>query len=82
MPVMDGLAATRAIRQLEAATRERATIVMLTASAAAEDQKRCVEAGADLYVTKPIDARLLADKVGPLVQGRVKSGQAPRLGNP
>jgi signal transduction histidine kinase/CheY-like chemotaxis protein len=55
MPVMDGLAATRAIRAWE---RERGLsrtqVLVLTASALDEDVGRALEAGADLHISKPI----------------------------
>ena len=53
MPEMDGLDATRVIRrQLPVAHRPR--IVAMTASALAEDQKACSEAGMDDYLAKPV----------------------------
>ena len=54
MPEMDGLDATRRIRTLEAARGwARTPIVALTASALAEDRRRCVEAGMDDVLVKP-----------------------------
>jgi signal transduction histidine kinase/AmiR/NasT family two-component response regulator len=62
MPVMDGLAATRAIRELEASEgRARTPIVAVTANAAAERAAEYLEAGLDGVVPKPIQfAQLLA----------------------
>ncbi|MCW5725007.1 MAG: response regulator [Maricaulaceae bacterium] len=60
MPVMDGLAATRAIRELPT-TAAMTPIVALTANARKEDEAQCLAAGMDGYVSKPIDsARLFA----------------------
>jgi PAS domain S-box-containing protein len=60
MPCMDGLAATRAIRALEAERGAPPTpIVMLSANALAEHQDEALAAGADLHVAKPITAASL-----------------------
>ena len=61
MPVMDGLTATRAIRDLEAARpgRGRTPVVMLSANAMAEHRSNSVAAGADIHVAKPVTAASL-----------------------
>ncbi|MFZ5719544.1 MAG: PAS domain S-box protein [Pseudomonadota bacterium] len=57
MPVMDGLAATRRMRALEAeAGAGRTPICMLTANAMADHRLAAEEAGADAFLTKPINA--------------------------
>lgn len=62
MPVLDGYAATRAIRQWEADQgREPTTIFALTASAVKEDVTRSLEAGCDNHLTKPIKKKTLID---------------------
>ncbi len=53
MPVMDGLAATRAIRELPG--RERTPILAMTASAFAEERQQCLDAGMDDHLAKPVD---------------------------
>jgi CheY-like chemotaxis protein len=62
MPVMDGLTATRAIRDREAADgRPRALIIMLTANAMDEHVEAAHAAGADLHIAKPLrPAQLVA----------------------
>jgi CheY-like chemotaxis protein len=55
MPVMDGLEAARLIRQLEQENgRRRLPLVAATARAMREDEERCLAAGMDGYVSKPI----------------------------
>jgi CheY-like chemotaxis protein len=69
MPGMDGLDATRAIRSLPG-HGIRPSIVALTANAFPEDRLRCLEAGMDDYLSKPIQIAELARVVG---QAGVKS---------
>lgn len=61
MPVLDGLAATRQWRQREAAEgRGRTPIIALTANAMTGDNERCLEAGMDDYLPKPVRCEQLA----------------------
>jgi PAS domain S-box-containing protein len=61
MPVMDGLAATRAIRAFEASIpgRRRTPVVMLSANAMRQHSEDAVAAGADLHLSKPVTAASL-----------------------
>ena len=54
MPEMDGLAAATAIRAFEAGSDARVPILALTAHALKSDEERCLAAGMDGHVTKPI----------------------------
>lgn len=61
MPEMDGFEATRWIREQEKSDREgrRIPIIALTANAIRGDRERCIDAGMDDYLTKPINPRRL-----------------------
>jgi CheY-like chemotaxis protein/anti-sigma regulatory factor (Ser/Thr protein kinase) len=59
MPEMDGLQATRVIRQAEQSTGQHVPIIALTAHALKGDQEVCLNAGMDGYVSKPVTARQL-----------------------
>ncbi len=61
MPVMDGLSATREIRKLPGL--EALPILAMTANAMALDRKRCLEAGMNDHIAKPIDPELLRVKL-------------------
>jgi signal transduction histidine kinase/CheY-like chemotaxis protein len=60
MPEMDGIEATRRIRAWEQPARRRTMIAAMTAHAMPEDRERCLKAGMDSYVTKPLQIAQLA----------------------
>jgi CheY-like chemotaxis protein len=69
MPEMDGLAAAEAIRRAEEDTADHVPIIALTAHAMAGDRQRCLEAGMDDYLTKPLAAAELFAAIGRSRQG-------------
>jgi CheY-like chemotaxis protein len=82
MPVLDGFAATRAIREREAAEpgAPRTPIVALTAHAMRADREACLEAGMDDYLSKPFtrdQLRGVIERWAPLAAGRPHSVSAP-----
>jgi signal transduction histidine kinase/CheY-like chemotaxis protein len=68
MPVMDGFEATAAIREAEAVRGRHLPIVALTAHAMKGDLERCLAAGMDAYVSKPIRAAELYELMDRLVK--------------
>ena len=78
MPEMDGLTATAEIRKMEAAAgRRRLPIVAMTANAMNGDRERCLEAGMDDYMTKPLSSHVLELKVRYWSQRRDGVGAPP-----
>ena len=68
MPQLNGLEATRAIRVDEKETRHHIPIIAMTAHAIKGDRERCLEAGMDEYVSKPIDSEKLFDAIEKLTK--------------
>jgi PAS domain S-box-containing protein len=78
MPGVDGLEATRRIRARERATMGRVPIVAMTASAMMGDRERCLEAGMDAYIAKPIDADELFETVERVAAPALSAGPERR----
>ena len=71
MPEMDGLEATRIIRNMEKHTSSRIPIIALTASAMTEDIDKCLAAGMDGHISKPLKADKLRETIGKLVSSDI-----------
>ena len=80
MPEMSGLEATAAIRQREQETGAHVPIVAMTAHAMTGDRERCLEAGMDAYVSKPLrPAELLAAIDGVFASKNLVPHSGPEL---
>lgn len=77
MPEMDGLDATRAIREKEKSLGGHLTIVAMTAFATKEYQTKCIDAGMDAYVTKPVRIEELNRVIEPLLTKPIETQPAP-----
>jgi len=73
MPEMDGFEATAAIRAREKTTGRHQPIIAMTAHAMKGDKERCLEAGMDGYVSKPVRTKDLFDEI----KKHVPSAEAP-----
>uniref|UniRef100_UPI0035635E6D hybrid sensor histidine kinase/response regulator n=1 Tax=Stieleria sp. TaxID=2795976 RepID=UPI0035635E6D len=68
MPVMDGFAATEAIREIESKSGGHIPIIAMTAHAMKGDREKCLEVGMDEYVAKPIRIGVLKEKLLKVLQ--------------
>lgn len=71
MPIMDGFQATVEIRKLETISESYTPIIAVTALAMGGDRERCIAAGMDDYVAKPIDRDILKAKINHWLKGEV-----------
>jgi PAS domain S-box-containing protein len=71
MPEMDGLEATACIRACEDEAVRRIPIIAMTAYAMKEDRDKCLQAGMDYYIPKPINPGELYYALGKVMEGRV-----------
>jgi signal transduction histidine kinase/CheY-like chemotaxis protein len=79
MPEMDGFQASREIRRREAIAGGHIPIIALTANALSGDREKCLEAGMDAYVTKPVRPESLFEAIGKVVPSlQTAEPSAPR----
>ena len=77
MPVLDGYAATKAIRKREGTDGRHQLIIAVTANALSGDKQRCLEAGMDDYLAKPIKPQELLAKTEEWLPWISESAAAP-----
>ena len=76
MPGLSGLETVQAIR-LTTGARERLPVVMLSADVGAESKRECLEAGADAFLAKPIEAARLLEELQILCGGKLQEAVKP-----
>ena len=80
MPVMDGYEATRAIRAMESREQSQHTpIVALTAHAMTEEIKKCMDAGCDLHISKPVRKKTLIRELNDLLSATGAKEGTPEI---
>lgn len=77
MPLLDGLEATRRIRKMET-QGQHTPIIAITAAAMAEDHERCLQAGMDGYLSKPINFQQFDSLLNQLVEQAQQRSDDPR----
>jgi CheY-like chemotaxis protein len=68
MPVINGIAATKKIRELEATTNTQTPIIAITANALSGDKEACLAAGMNDYISKPFQVEVLVNKMKMLLE--------------
>ena len=68
MPVINGIVATKKIRELEATTNTQTPIIAITANALSGDKEACLAAGMNDYISKPFQVEVLVNKMKTLLE--------------
>lgn len=76
MPELDGISATKKIREIELITGKNVPIIALTAGALKEDQEQCFAVGMNDFLTKPLVPEKIATKLNKYL---IKKGHSPQL---
>jgi PAS domain S-box-containing protein len=82
MPEMDGLEATRLIRKAEAQSGLHIPIVAMTAHAMQGDRERCLDAGMDDYLTKPLEPKVLFNALDRWIAPQTPGADHPTIDRP
>jgi CheY-like chemotaxis protein len=70
MPVMDGLTASKTIRELNHPDAKTIPIIAMTANAFDEDVQRSLQAGMNAHLSKPVEPERLYETLGKLIRQR------------
>lgn len=73
MPDMDGFEVTKKMREIESSSGRRTPIVAITAHAMAGFKEKCLNAGMDEFVSKPIDAMEFYEKIDKTINGGIRA---------
>ncbi len=68
MPIMDGIVATKKIREIESATNIQTPIIAITANALSGDRENCLAVGMNDYISKPFQVDVLVQKMKSLLE--------------
>jgi CheY-like chemotaxis protein len=68
MPVINGIAATKKIRELESTSNTQTPIIAITANALSGDKEACLAAGMNDYISKPFQVEVLVNKMKVLLE--------------
>jgi CheY-like chemotaxis protein len=68
MPIMNGIVATKKIREIEASSNTHTPIIAITANALLGDKEECLAAGMDDYISKPFQIEVLIQKMKNLLK--------------